>query len=136
MRILKIVCLLFCMLSIVSVIQGIRVIHSPAVGADSMNHGILGTILSVVDAVFWAVAFYGIHKKAPIAWKLGWVVIVVGLVQFLILALSSAMRLPKTADPWVASLAIIAGGCAVALYWSFWWKQQKSYFLPPQQRKT
>jgi hypothetical protein len=130
MRALKLICLFFCALSVISIIQGVRVLESATAGTTSMKHGVVGTALSLVDAVFWAFAFYGIQKKIPMAWKLGWAVIVVGLVEFLILALSSIIKLPASSHPLFASAAVVVGGSAIALYWSFWWNRQRNYFVP------
>jgi hypothetical protein len=99
-------------------------------GTAATKHGIIGTIISLGLAFFWACAFYGVRNKAPMAWKLGWGAIVVGLLEFLYKALSSTTRIPETDHPWVASAAVIVGGSAVAFYWGLWWKRQKPYFAP------
>jgi hypothetical protein len=129
MHTLKTICLFFFLLSLVSVIEGGLAIHPSPFRSMSLSHGVFGTTVSILDAVFWACAFYGIHKRAPIAWNLGWAVIVVGLLEFLIFGLSSTMRLPQADNPWIASAAVVVVGGAVATYWSIWWKRQKGYFV-------
>jgi hypothetical protein len=128
MRTLKIVCLLFCLLSVASIIAGGHAVRPAPFGTPVTGHGSVGMIWSFVNAVVFAGTFYGIHTRAPITWKLGWGVIVVGLLEFLYEALSSTMKLPETAHPWIASAAVLIGGAAVALYWGLWWKRQKPYF--------
>jgi hypothetical protein len=105
------------------------VVHTHSDTVVSKHKG-LGATLSLLLAVLYACAFYGIHKKAPLTWRLGWVAIAFGFLEFLAVALSSTRRLPETVPPWIASVAIVVGGGAVALYWGLWWNRQKGYFSP------
>ena len=83
----------------------------------------------IVASAFCGVAVYGIHKKALIAWKIGFSVIAAALLAFLISALSAAAKIPSNDHPGVAAAAVIVTAAALALFWSFWWKKQKSYFV-------
>lgn len=137
MRNLKIICIFFCLLSVTSAITHIhafrwslRAVPGAPVTTTTVvtkRSGFGATILSLVGALFYAVAAYGIHRRAPITWKLGWGVLGIVSLSFLIQTLSFSLRLPQP-DWWIASSAILVGDTAITLYWGFWWKRQKGYF--------
>jgi hypothetical protein len=131
MRVLKIILALFCVWSVVDFIVAVYAIHSPQNGAYSTSHEKLVMARCLVLAVAYGAALFGIHKKAPIAWKLGWGAIAAELLALPVWALSVTSRIPRTDSPGVAAAAVIVGGVAVALYWGFWWYRQKSYFVKP-----
>ncbi len=116
MRILKFMCLVFCVLSVLFIIAG-RV-------------PIRDVPIELAYASLNAAAFYGIQKRAPIVWKVGWIVLAFGLLDFFIEALSFTRRMPEASHPWVFRTFILVSGTLVGLYWSFWWRRQKSYFWP------
>jgi hypothetical protein len=125
MRVLRIVCLFACVWSVASGLAGLAV----------SRQGSFGTIFSFASAFVCAAGFYGIQKRAPITWVLGWAVIAACFSAFLFLALPAAIKVPKADHPWIATAGVLLGTAAVALYWSFWWKRQKPYF-EPRPRKT
>lgn len=127
MRALKLICAFFFAVSVLSIFQGIGRINS-ASSSIATRHSVFITILSFVQAIFWIGAFYGIQKKSLIAWKLGWVVIAFGFLEFLILGLSVTNKLSQTDSPRIASISIVVGAGIVVVYWALWWKKQKSYF--------
>jgi len=94
----------------------------------STGHGILAAIWLLVVALMYAVEFYGIHTKAPFAWKLGWVILAATFVGFLLGAGSAALEVPEADDPRVAFASVLAIGAVVSVYWGFWWKRQRAYF--------
>jgi len=125
MRTLKIVCILFCLWSVVSIFTGSIFTFSSPSGQIEMRHYGSGTFYSVANALMFALAYYGIHRRAPIVWKLGWGFLAILYLEFLIQALSSSVKQPQG---WIASIAIAIGSLLVALYWGFWWKRQRSFF--------
>ena len=125
---MKIVCVFFGLWSVALVIHGVWRIYS-GVHALGTRHAMFSTVRPLLLLIFWGSAIYGVHKKAPIAWKLGWGVIGVGLLTFLAGALSAISKLPRTDYPGVAGAAVVFGGAAVAFYWGFWWSKQKSCFV-------
>ena len=129
MRLLKAVCILFCLLSVASSVTGIRTVRwSTAAGLTITKQSGIGiAVSSLVVALVYAIAAYGIHRRAPIVWNLGWVALVICFLSFSISALSSSLRLPRP-DCWIASTAIVVVGAAVTAYWGAWWKRQKGYF--------
>ena len=135
MRILKIICILFCLLSLASALTGLQSSHVSVSAGKSVKtsasivitKSVSFRIYAFSQAVLWAAAAYGIHKKIPITWKLGWVVLVTSSLEATVSALSYSLRLPFP-DYWIASSAIVIGFCAVTVYWGFWWKRQRNYF--------
>jgi hypothetical protein len=130
MRTLRIICVVFGSLSAAVLIQGGWDFNSTA-HTFGMRHAFLNVIWPLLLLGFWAGAFYGIHKKALIAWKLGWGVIAAELLALPTWALSATSRFPGADHPGVAAAAVIAGFGVVVLYWGFWWAKQKSHFVKP-----
>lgn len=132
MRIFKIVCVIFCAWSVATFLRSVRDIHAAPVGTSITRNAVIGIILSVVGAVLWASALYGVHRRSLMAWKLGWVIIAVFFLEFIVLGLSSTMRLPKTDSPWIASAALVVVAIVVAFSWGRWWNRQRNYFETPK----
>ena len=82
---------------------------------------------ALVSLAFFASAFYGIHRRVPLTWKLGWGVIVGGYLWFIVSVLSTTLKMPQP-DRWIASCSIVIGTLLVVLYWGYWWWRQKQYF--------
>jgi hypothetical protein len=126
-RLLKIFCILACVSCVAGFVTIIRA-HLSAAGSMSTGHGILAAIWLLIVALMYAVEFYGIHTKAPFAWKLGWVILAATFVGFLLGAGSAALEVPETDDPRVAFASVLVIGAVVSVYWGFWWKRQRAYF--------
>ena len=124
MRILKIICILFCLWGLVSTFAGLQ-------PTEIITRHIAYRIYSFLVAVLFGFAAYGIHRRKPITWKLGWVLIVVTSLEALLSALSHSLKLPPP-DYWIASSAIVIGNGLAVVFVGFWWKRQKSYFIPHQ----
>ena len=129
MRALKAIYLLWGLWFVASAILGIQEIYSAHSHTPAMNHATFRTIWSIFAAAFCGAAAYGIHKKALVAWKIGFGVIAAALLEFLASALPATSTIPENDHPGVAAAAVVVTGAAVALYWGFWWKKQKSYFV-------
>jgi hypothetical protein len=128
MRVLKVFCVLVCLFSVGRFVVIIHGVFSDEASLIVARHGISAAVLSLVIALVAAVEFYGIHKKASFAWKLGWGMLAATFLQFLVLAGSAALGVPDADYPWVAFAGVMVDGSLVALYWGFWWKRQKGYF--------
>jgi hypothetical protein len=131
MYILKIVLTLFCVWPLVDFIVAVYTILSPHDGSHSTSHENLVMAGSLVAALFYAAAVYGIHKRTFIVWKLGWGFLAIQYLGWLFQGLSLTLKIPHADKPWVASAAIVIGGALVVFYWGFWWNRQKSYFMKP-----
>jgi hypothetical protein len=137
MRVLKIICLFFLASSVFSIVEGVLRMHAAPAGSVALRDIVYGTIMSIIFALFWASVFYGVKERTPIAWKLGWGVILFALLAFLLMALSYTLNLPEADHPLVASSGVIVGGCAATGYWGFWWNRRKNHFRSraPSDRK-
>ena len=89
---------------------------------------------ALVYAAFFAVAFYGVYRRFPLAWKVGWVVLVASTAAFIVQVWLTEVQPPDTGYV-VRGLATL-GGIAVGIYWGFWWYNQKRYFIPDATEQT
>ncbi len=125
---LKIMCLVFCVLPLASMLPHGHIVTPAPLASGVAAHGPLHALWFGINFIFFAGAYYGIQKRAPVMWRVGWGLIVFGVSEFLILALSATVKFPATDHPWIASFAVVVGATVVASYWGFWWMRQKSYF--------
>jgi hypothetical protein len=127
MRTLKAICILFCLMSVVSAITGIRTFHWSTSGGLNITSqgGIVNALWSVFNSLFYASAAYGIHRRIPVVWKLGWAVLIVSFLEFTIGGVSSVLRQP---GGWIGAAVILVGGMLVSVYWGRWWNRQRGYF--------
>src|ERR1700730_1032931 len=127
MRTLKAICILFCLLSVVSAVTGIRTFHWST--SDGLNitrqGGLVHTLWSVFSSLLYASAAYGLHRRIPVVWKLGWAVLIVSILEFTTGGVSSVLRQP---GGWIGAAGILVGGVLVAVYWGRWWNRQRGHF--------
>jgi len=84
----------------------------------------------LVSCMLCAGAFYGVQKRAPVTWKLGFVWIVVSGCLFLVRALSDEAL--RNLDRRIAIPFLIIVTIMVSAYWSQWWYGKKDYFSRPE----
>jgi hypothetical protein len=128
-RTLKFALILFCVLGVASAITGIESAHSDPSGTVITRHTGFGRLFALAIAGVFAVAWFGVHRRLPIAWKLGWVVLAVSVFAFLFETLSFAATLNGT-ERFVLSAGVVLGAFAVAAYWGIWWRRHREYFMP------
>jgi hypothetical protein len=80
---------------------------------------------SLFYALLYASAAYGIQRSVPVVWKLGWAVLIISSLQFMIGGLSSVLRQPGA---WIGAAGILVGGALISVYWGRWWNRQRDYF--------
>src|SRR5438093_12186071 len=103
MRVLMALLLLGCAAGIISAVTGIQ-----AVEADSRTGTVIThwhgywRLLALGYAALFALAFYSIYRRFPIAWKLGWVFLVAGAAEFIFQAWVSLIHQPYG---WVGAIA-------------------------------
>ena len=90
----------------------------------------MGLSASVLSAVFWPSALYGILKRRPIVWKLGWAVIFAGYLLFAVNAGWSILVVRKSPDnPYLEFAIAEAMGVLVCAYWCYHWYRYRDYFV-------
>lgn len=97
-------------------------------GRATIAHSVPGGMLSVVNGLMLGAVGLGIHRRMLIAWKLGWVVVWIGCLEFLLSGLSVTLPLAG-GERWAASVAVLVCGAWVGLASLRWWKGQRSYFV-------
>lgn len=119
--------ILVCVLCALSAITGIQSFHfgSRTDTVVTYHHG-YSRFYALALAAANAIAFYGVYRRTPVAWKIGWVVLVLAPVSFIIRALPSAIH--QQYGKFGATIGVVLGAIFVAVYWAFWWNRQKSYF--------
>ena len=128
MRVLKIICAFLFLEGLVSIPFRLHPIHWLPAGMTVTGFSGSAAIRTIVSITFFGSAFIGIHRKAPLTWKLGWGVIVALYLWFVISSLSVILQQPEP-HRWILCCSVVAGGLLVMLYWGFWWWRQKSYFV-------
>jgi hypothetical protein len=128
MRVLKLICILLCVRSLFSAFTGSHSVLGSQNDTLFTKHDGVFRCYAFVKALIFAVTFYGIQKKLSVGWKLGWLIFAIIFIDFLAQALSSSLNLPQS-DFWLALTAQGIGGSGVALFWGFWWRRQKPYFV-------
>lgn len=118
--VLRLACVCFCLLFLLSLTPAFR---------PARSHGHLRDLVCLLNAVLFALGFYGIQQRARLTWPLGWFVGGILFSEWLGFCLASTLRMPKP-ERWIAAASFAVPAFAVALYWGYWWKRHKSYFIP------
>jgi len=113
----------FALASAISGIQSIFTNHTGAV--ITYWHG-YGRLLALAYAALFALSFYGIYRRYPIVWKLGFVVWYVSAADFIFQAWRLLLPQPYG---WIGATAVTVVTPFVALYWANWWRRQKGWFI-------
>jgi hypothetical protein len=94
-----------------------------------ISHGVGSQIAWLVNVLLFFGGSYGLHRKAPIVWKLGpWIFSLI-FFDWVVESLVAVHGLPKA---WIASFGIAIAGFAGIAFWFLWWRRQKGYFIPKQ----
>jgi len=116
-----------CVFGIVSAITGIQGFHINSHNGTVVWywHG-YGRLFALVYAALFGLAFYGIYRRYPLTWRLGWVALCFSCATTLLEIWRSTRSQPDGAIILFLSLAATV---AVTLYWGNWWRKQRSYFF-------
>jgi|SRR5690348_11767690 len=137
MRMTKIICVVLCALSVFGIVRNGVILRSALANGASTSHALLGISASSALAIFWAYALYGISRKAPIIWKLGWIVIIGAYLIFTVRASQSILKVQEPTDRWIQLLFIVIGAGAITGFWCYFWAKQKGHFVPrPSQQSN
>lgn len=80
-----------------------------------------GRLVAVALAVLHGGFAYGVHRRVPLAWWGGFVVLAVNTLPMLRLIASGELPVPMRVFPVLGMIGVLA-------YWGTWWKQQRGYF--------
>jgi hypothetical protein len=92
------------------------------------NHSLLNHLISLGDAVLFGIGFYGIHRRMPLAWRVGWFYLGLFYVSSIVSGMAAARTTMAAPERWIMLSAVVVGISAVAVYWGIWWNKQKAYF--------
>jgi len=140
MRVLMMLLAVLCLLCIVSAITGIQAFELSAIQSGSRTSSVVTywegawRWFALVYAAFFAVAFYGVYRRFPLAWKVGWVVLVASTAGFIVQVWLTEVQPPDAA--YAGRILATLAGIAVGIYWGFWWYNQKRYFIPDATEQT
>ncbi|HKQ85218.1 MAG TPA: hypothetical protein VJS43_00475 [Candidatus Acidoferrales bacterium] len=128
MSIVKLLCLTLCGMSVFGAVEGVHILRTGDIGS-ALPHPILRTVFSVALAAFWASALYGVQKRKPIVWKLGWGVVLSGSMLFAAQAGRSILAVRTRPDRAIQFWILEIFTTALCAFWCFWWHRQKTYFV-------
>ena len=131
MRMIKLLCVVFCGISAFGVIRNAVIFRSALANRSPTMSSIFGMCASFAVAVLWSGALYGIQKKARIVWKMGWGVIIGSYLIFVARASASLLAVQQLPDRWIQLLFVLVASSAITAYWCYLWSKQKRYFIQP-----
>lgn len=133
---LKYLCAFIAVLFILKAITGVGAVSatvSPVYNGTSVAHmGLYSRLGALVIAFAFAVCAFAIHRRALVIWPVGFGLLGLVYVQFVtesVMALCQAAPVKNFPEFWLPTISVIVLGAAVTLYWGFWWKRQRPYFL-------
>lgn len=129
MSLLKGIFIFLCIMALFGAITGIASIHTTGAGTVVTRHDISGRVVALLLAAFFGAAWFGLHKRSIVAWRIGWIVLVLFFADFLYSSLSWSLTLTSI-ERWLLSGGFIVMGLGFTLWAVLWWKRRRSYFYP------
>lgn len=128
-RVLKVFCLLTCLLAFADLVSSISGIHPPPyLTRNVIPENDIQRLISDVIGLSYGPLFYAVQRRLRAAWKLGWAILIATSSSALVEGLATVL---KTVRPesgrWIALTAVTTMTCVVAAYWLHWWNRQKKY---------
>jgi hypothetical protein len=131
MRTLKMICLLMALLCVAGVVTGIQSISLGTAGTTMTRLNDFGRLFALATAVVLVAFTYGIHVRAKITWKAGFILLALSSIHGVAGAVIATYQVAVVRDfPsfWLPVCIIVVLASAVTVYWSFAWNRQRSYF--------
>jgi uncharacterized membrane protein YfcA len=129
---LKYICLFTSLICVAGALTGIRTISITPSGVTLWHYSTYAPRISAfANAVVLATFAYGIHIRARVMWKVGFLLLALGYICFVVGALTAtyhAASVPSIAPFWVPAASVVLLGGVVTIYWGLWWKRQHTYF--------
>jgi hypothetical protein len=139
MKTLKYLCVLFGLLLIAAAFTGIQSVSITPSGATITKFNIFGRICCLAEAFVLATFAYGIHIRARITWKAGFILWALNYIYFVAAAVNATYHVAPIRDIpsfFLPAGLIVLGGAAVGIYWGVWWKRQRPYFFQDPQNSN
>lgn len=122
---LLIVQLFFAGFSLQSILMSTPMFYTP----HSPSHLFSG--ICVVNAVLFAVAFFGVYRRASFGWTLGLVAFMLFYVEWMLFCLAAFLKGPRPSSG-MLFVIFLAFGLCLAVFTALQWLRLKPYFLPRQ----
>ena len=88
-------------------------------------------IWAFANALVLTTSAYGIHIRARMMWKAGFILLALYYVDFVVGAVTAtyhAAHVVSIPSFWLPAALVVLVGAAVAIYWGLWWKRRQTYF--------
>ena len=126
MRALMLLLLAAAVLFLAEAVTGIQSFHSSSSTGTVVTYARWHErLLALALAALHAVAYYGIYRRYPVAWRLGFVAWYLAGALFVFQVWWSLWTEPYG---WVGAAVATAFAPFVVLYWASWWRRQRPYF--------
>lgn len=118
-----------CIAGIASAITGVQSFSFDSSSGSQIGHygSTWQRIWGIATALICGLGAWGIYRRAPIVWPLGWVALVISAIWFV--AEAAIMLLPQPYG-WVGAIGAAVGAVLVVAYWGIWWQRHHEYFSP------
>jgi hypothetical protein len=118
-----------CIAGLVSIVTGVQSFSFDSVTGSQISHytTVWERIWGVATALVCGLGAWGIYRRAPIVWSIGWVALVVSALWFVVEA--AIMLLPQPYG-WIGVIGAAVGAILVVAYWGIWWQRHREYFSP------
>jgi hypothetical protein len=129
---LKSLCLFLGLAYLAVALSGINAVSGTRSGMTVSHLNAFGRIWAVAVALILATFAYGLHRRMPIVWKAGFILLALGYIDAAVQAVTATYRAADAvsfSSFWLPSALVVLVGGAVTIYWGLWWKRQRSYFL-------
>ncbi len=126
MRVLLAVLLIAAVLFVGEAVTGVRAVHASTTGQTVVTYARwYERLLALFLAALHGVAFYGIYRRHPLAWRLGFVAWYFAGALFVFQIWWSLWSQPYG---WVGAAVGTLFTPFIVLYWASWWQRQRPYF--------
>jgi hypothetical protein len=133
MKWLQYLCLFLGITYIFSAITGIQAISMSSIHGTNIAYlSIYGRIYSFAAAGILVLFAFGLHKRALITWKAGFVLWGLGYIDFVMGGVTSMIDVAPVKDfPsfWLPVIFVVIGGSTVGVWGGYWWNRQRSHFF-------
>lgn len=131
MSFLKHLSLLLSAACLAAALTGIQAISGTSSGMRISHLDTFGRIWALGASLVLAAFVYGIHTRAQIAWKAGFVFLTLSYIYSVVVAVRATYQAALAisfSTFWLPASLVALGGGAVTIYWALWWRRQSSYF--------